>query len=96
MGLTINCARCHDHKIDPITQRDYYAMLAVFHEVNSYGGNSQRIIPDTNNQQLQLTWNKKFVMLKIKYWTYNISRHKSSLKTSVMIFMSDYQESAPR
>ncbi len=29
-GLTIGCARCHDHKFDPIRQRDYYAMQAVF------------------------------------------------------------------
>ena len=28
LGLTINCARCHDHKFDPIRQRDYYAMQA--------------------------------------------------------------------
>ena len=29
-GVTINCARCHDHKIDPIPQREYYALTAVF------------------------------------------------------------------
>jgi hypothetical protein len=29
-GVTINCARCHDHKIDPISQRDYYSLVAVF------------------------------------------------------------------
>jgi hypothetical protein len=29
LGLTVNCARCHDHKFDPITQRDYYALQAV-------------------------------------------------------------------
>ena len=29
-GVTINCARCHDHKIDPIAQREYYALTAVF------------------------------------------------------------------
>jgi hypothetical protein len=33
LGLTINCARCHDHKIDPIQQKDYYALLAFFHNV---------------------------------------------------------------
>ena len=34
LGLTMGCARCHNHKFDPILQRDYYAMQAVFAGVN--------------------------------------------------------------
>ena len=30
LGLTVACARCHDHKFEPITQRDYYGMAGVF------------------------------------------------------------------
>ena len=37
LGLTVNCARCHDHKLDPIPQEDYYRLLAFFHGVRPYG-----------------------------------------------------------
>ena len=36
MGLTVNCARCHDHKFDPITQVEYYRMMAVFFPYVNY------------------------------------------------------------
>jgi hypothetical protein len=39
LGLTVACARCHDHKFDPISQRDYYRMTALF------AGSVEREIP---------------------------------------------------
>jgi len=41
LGLTIGCARCHNHKFDPILQRDYYAMQGIFAGL-SYGERRQR------------------------------------------------------
>src|SRR5436305_13155907 len=33
LGLTVNCARCHDHKFDPIPQKDYYRLKAALEGV---------------------------------------------------------------
>jgi hypothetical protein len=41
LGMTMNCARCHDHKIDPIPHADYYRLLAFFTDVRRYGGRGQ-------------------------------------------------------
>ncbi|HEX3870063.1 MAG TPA: DUF1553 domain-containing protein [Pirellulales bacterium] len=36
MGVTVGCARCHDHMFDPIPQADYYRLLSFFHNVRQY------------------------------------------------------------
>ena len=46
LGLTVDCARCHDHKIDPIGQRDYYSLVSFFHNVTPYrnGGDTDEVV----------------------------------------------------
>jgi mono/diheme cytochrome c family protein len=54
LGLTFDCARCHNHKIDPIGQRDYYRLVAFLHGVNHYRGGGpgdQRPIGDPKTNE---------------------------------------------
>jgi hypothetical protein len=62
MGLTMGCARCHDHKYDPISQKDYYRFFAFFNTVAEKGldgrnGNAAPILEmPTAEQASELSW----------------------------------------
>ncbi len=48
LGMTLNCARCHDHKGDPILADDYYKMVAFFRDIREYS--NDRNVKSTSNQ----------------------------------------------
>ena len=60
LGLTTECARCHDHKFDPITQKDYYRFFAFFNNVLEYGEDGRianavpLLVTPTREQQAKL------------------------------------------
>ena len=43
MGLTVSCARCHDHMFDPISQRDYYALAGIFAGTETLFGGARTV-----------------------------------------------------
>jgi hypothetical protein len=56
MGLTMRCGQCHDHKYDPISQKDYYRFFAFFHNVPENGldgqsGNAAPVIKVPTQEQ---------------------------------------------
>ncbi len=57
MGMTMGCARCHDHKYDPIRQKEFYRFFAFFNTVNEKGldgqlGNARPELPLPSDEQL--------------------------------------------
>jgi hypothetical protein len=60
LGLTVGCARCHNHKFDPISQKDYYQLYAYFNSIpedgraHNYGNSPPWISAPTAAQQQQL------------------------------------------
>ena len=54
LGMTLDCARCHNHKIDPIAQKDYYKMVAFLHGINHYrGGGPDDVRPVGSAEQME-------------------------------------------
>jgi hypothetical protein len=57
LAMTVECAKCHDHKYDPISQKDYYSLSAFFNNVNEKGLESTVGGPDTwaKNPRMRIT-----------------------------------------
>ena len=53
LGLTLGCARCHDHKFDPLTSLDYYRMVAVFNPLQRpRNGRTELTLPVGSHQEI--------------------------------------------
>lgn len=56
MGMTLACARCHDHKYDPVSQADYYALFGVFLNTDEPGGEpfAHRLVDSTEVRESRI------------------------------------------
>jgi len=76
LGLTLECARCHDHKFDPVSQRDYYAMAGFFHGTSTVFKTERGVwsdvnvieLPETKSQQTDRARREKEHAEKLARW----------------------------
>ena len=94
LGLTIGCARCHDHKYDPIAQTDYYKLFAYFNNLPESGraikeGNSPPLIkaPRTEEQE-QLAWLDQQIVATEK----RVAQFQKSLQESQLQWEANFIE----
>ncbi len=52
LGMTFECGRCHDHKFDPFTQEDYYALAGIFKSTVTLNGRIDGVFNNINQHQL--------------------------------------------
>lgn len=68
MAMTVNCARCHDHKLDPISQQEYYQLQAVFAGVKR----DDRVVSDASVKQYEL--DKQAIIVRLNEMDLEIRR----------------------
>lgn len=93
LGLTFTCSRCHDHKYDPITQRDFYSLFAFFNNIAEAGlgpnnGNSPPFIPVPKSWPNLSEEEAKFVTpdpVKIKVVQVSVPRPQPGSPQTVMV-----------
>ena len=106
LGATLACAQCHDHKYDPLTQRDYYSMMAFFNNVPESGtppGGGQYRIADpwiaaaTDEDKAKLKmFEDQLAATKTAAETY-VEAHAAELRTAQMLWETAVQaNSAPK
>ncbi len=83
LGLTVGCAKCHDHKFDPIAQRDYFQMRAIFAGVNH---GDREVRPDDYEERLAKA---KRVQKKIDTLDSTLSNYLPKATTDLTVIDDD-------
>jgi hypothetical protein len=98
LGLTVGCARCHDHKYDPISQKDFYSLFAFFNSVPerglvyNFGNDGPEMPAPTREQKEQLTTLEREAEAAHAAWAARqseVEKHEKKWAKSIAAGMDD-------
>lgn len=100
LGITLECAKCHDHKYDPFSQRDYYKMTAFFNSVNEVGLESTVGGPETyaKNPRMEITKEDLNGILKFLNKTdtnkleVSVMKDRDTARTTYILLRGNYDQ----
>jgi hypothetical protein len=86
LGITVECARCHDHKYDPISHKDYYSLYAFFNNNNENGQ-----IPYNGEASPAITIPTPEAEAKLKYIHEKLAQEKSVLAGNANVYERNFR-----
>ena len=87
LGLTVECARCHDHKYDPIAQKEFYQLSAFFNNNNESG-----IVPYNGEASPTVMMSTPEVEAKLKYIQTQITPQEKAINLSNPIYKANFDK----
>ncbi|TLV03213.1 DUF1553 domain-containing protein [Dyadobacter luticola] len=86
LGITVECARCHDHKYDPISHKDYYSLYAFFNNNNENGQ-----IPYNGEASPSITLPTPEADAKLKFIHQNLDKEKAEMSARAKVAEQNFQ-----